>query len=86
MRQEKPVSKQEQPRLDGQEIVKKIFTGNAMVSFLAVFLALVLGGLLIAATDKDVATTAGYLFARPTDFLSALWKAATNSYVALFQG
>ncbi|SEC46760.1 MULTISPECIES: ABC transporter permease [Arthrobacter] len=80
------MSKQEQPRLDGQEIVKKIFTGNAMVSFLAVFLALVLGGLLIAATDKDVATTAGYLFARPTDFLSALWKAATNSYVALFQG
>jgi ABC-type uncharacterized transport system permease subunit len=67
-------------------LLRKIFTGSGVVSVLAVLLALILGGLLIAATDERVATTSGYLFARPTDFLSAVWNAATRSYIALFQG
>ncbi|HEU4666822.1 MAG TPA: ABC transporter permease [Arthrobacter sp.] len=67
-------------------VLRKIFTGSGMVSVLAVLLALIIGGLLIASTDKQVATTATYFFARPTDFLSAVWNAATRSYVALFQG
>jgi general nucleoside transport system permease protein len=67
-------------------LLRKIFTGSGMVSVLAVLLALIIGGLLIASTDKQVATTATYLFARPTDFLSAVWNAATRSYIALFQG
>jgi len=67
-------------------LLRKIFTGSGMVSVLAVLLALVIGGLLIASTDKQVATTSTYLFARPSDFLSAVWNAATRSYVALFQG
>ncbi|MEV7636489.1 ABC transporter permease [Pseudarthrobacter enclensis] len=67
-------------------LLRRIFTGSGMVSVLAVFLALVIGGLLIASTDTRVATTAGYFFARPTDFLAALWNAATRSYIALFQG
>ncbi|MEC5181346.1 ABC transporter permease [Arthrobacter sp. CG_A4] len=67
-------------------VLRKIFTGSGMVSVLAVLLALILGGLLIASTDKQVGATAGYLFARPGDFLSAVWSAATRSYVALFQG
>ena len=67
-------------------LARRIFTGSGMVSVLAVFLALVIGGLLIASTDERVATTGGYFFARPTDFLTALWNAATRSYIALFQG
>jgi simple sugar transport system permease protein len=67
-------------------LVRRIFTGSGTVSVLAVLLALILGGLLIASTDKQVGATASYLFARPTDFLSAVWTAATRSYVALFQG
>ncbi|MEO8284474.1 MAG: ABC transporter permease [Pseudarthrobacter sp.] len=67
-------------------LLRKIFTGSGVVSVLAVLLALILGGLLIAATDERVATTSGYLFARPTDFLAAVWNAATRSYIALFQG
>lgn len=67
-------------------VLRRIFTGSGMVSVLAVLLALIIGGLLIASTDQRVATTAGYLFARPTDFFSAVWTAATRSYVALFQG
>ena len=50
-------------------MLRKIFTGNGMVSVLAVLLALILGGLLIAATDERVAATSGYFFARPGDFL-----------------
>lgn len=69
-----------------ESLLRKIFTGNGIVTILAVVLALILGGLLIAMTDKVVGTTAGYLFARPSDFLTAVWSAATSSYVALFQG
>ncbi|MGY3318050.1 ABC transporter permease [Arthrobacter sp. TE12232] len=71
---------------ESESVMRKIFTGNGMVTILAVLLALILGGLLIALTDKVVGTTAGYLFARPSDFLTAVWSAATSSYVALFQG
>jgi ABC-type uncharacterized transport system permease subunit len=67
-------------------VLRRIFTGSGMVSVLAVLLALIIGGLLIASTDKQVAATSSYFFARPTDFLSAVWNAATRSYVALFQG
>ncbi|XAS68011.1 ABC transporter permease [Micrococcaceae bacterium Sec5.7] len=67
-------------------LLRKIFTGSGTVSVLAVLLALILGGLLIASTDKQVGATASYILARPSDFLSAVWTAATRSYVALFQG
>jgi ABC-type uncharacterized transport system permease subunit len=66
--------------------LRRFLTGDLMVSVLAVLLALILGGLLIASTDKQVGATAGYFLARPSDFLSAVWSAATRSYVALFQG
>ena len=71
---------------DADSVLRKIFTGNGIVTILAVLLALILGGLLIASTDKTVAATSSYVFARPTDFLAAVWSAATGSYVALFQG
>ena len=71
---------------EDESLLRKIFTGNGIVTILAVVLALILGGLLIAMTDKVVGTTAGYFFARPSDFLTAVWSAATSSYVALFQG
>jgi simple sugar transport system permease protein len=67
-------------------VLRRIVMGNGFVSLLAVFVALVLGGILIASTDPTVAKSAGYFFARPSDFLVALWNAMTKSYVALFQG
>ncbi|MFL4475518.1 ABC transporter permease [Paeniglutamicibacter sp. MACA_103] len=69
-----------------QDIWTRITQGPGLVSVLAVIVALVLGGLLIAATDPKVSTTAGYLFSRPSDFFSALWAAGTDSYVSLFRG
>lgn len=78
-----PVSSQSgDPGHKQGSLMRRIVMGNGFVSVLAVIVALFLGGLLIASTDAQVAKTAGYLFARPTDFLSALWTAMTESYVA----
>ncbi|MEV7973215.1 ABC transporter permease [Cellulomonas sp. NPDC089187] len=63
-----------------------MMTSNWLVTLAALLLALIVSGVLIAAADDDVHTTAGYLFARPGDFLSAVWDSVWSAYVALFQG
>jgi len=64
----------------------KITQGNAIISVLAVVLALIVGGIMIAFTDERVQETAGYFFARPSDMLVAVWEAVSGAYIALFQG
>jgi len=64
----------------------KITQGNAIISVLAVLLALIGGGILIAITDEDVQAAARYFFARPADTLAASWDAVWGAYSALFQG
>lgn len=70
----------------GSRFVRELTTGNAAISVLAVVLALVLSGILIALTDDDVQATAAYLFARPSDFLQAFGQAVGGAYSSLFQG
>ncbi|WP_375387840.1 ABC transporter permease [uncultured Amnibacterium sp.] len=60
--------------------------GSALTTVLAVVIALVVGAVLIAATNPTVQSTAGYFFARPTDMLAAIWACVSGSYAALFQG
>ncbi|MGM0929877.1 MAG: ABC transporter permease [Actinomycetota bacterium] len=69
-----------------QTVMQRIVTGNALVSVLAVVLALIAGGILIALTNEEVARTSSYFFARPQDMLGAAWTAASEAYIALFQG
>jgi ABC-type uncharacterized transport system permease subunit len=69
-----------------QQAMKDIVGGSAMISFLAVVLALVVCGILIAVTDKDVQAASGYFFSRPLDTLAAAWNSAAGAYSALFQG
>ncbi|WP_422387464.1 ABC transporter permease [Arthrobacter sulfonylureivorans] len=69
-----------------QSVMQRIVTGNALVSVLAVVLALIAGGILIALTNEEVARTSSYFFARPQDMLGAAWTAASEAYIALFQG
>jgi general nucleoside transport system permease protein len=69
-----------------QTVLQKIMAGDALVAVLAVVLALVAGGLLIAVTDEAVAEAAGYFFARPSDTFAAIWNAASEAYAALFAG
>lgn len=75
------------PELRGQQtVMQRIVSGNALVSVLAVVLALIAGGILIALTNEEVARTSSYFFARPQDMLGAAWTAASEAYIALFQG
>ncbi|MHA7239422.1 ABC transporter permease [Arthrobacter sp. TMS1-12-1] len=67
-------------------LLQRVMTGNALVAFLSVVLSLILGGLLIAVTDENVARASSYFFSRPQDTLAAGWTAASSAYFALFQG
>lgn len=80
-----PAPRGEDPR-SGSVILRQIVGGDVMVSVLAVVIALVLGGVLIAFADPRVSETVGYVFSRPSDFLVASWEAVTEAYKALFRG
>jgi len=66
--------------------LQEITTGNAIISVLAVVMALVVGAVMIAFTDEGVQQAAGYFFARPGDTLVAIWEAVAGAYTAFFQG
>ncbi|WP_219813431.1 ABC transporter permease [Rathayibacter sp. AY1E8] len=67
-------------------VLREILSGTALMSVLAVLLSLIAGGVLIAATDKDVQAASGYFFARPLDTLQAIWQSVSGAYSSLFQG
>src|SRR3954469_12962885 len=69
-----------------QMFLRELTQGSILISVLAVLLSVVAGGILIAATDQNVQTAAGYFFARPLDTLKAIWDAVGGAYSALFQG
>ncbi|WP_435520781.1 ABC transporter permease [Agromyces larvae] len=68
------------------QILRDITTGNAIISVLAVVLALIVGAIMIAFTDERVQSTAGYFFARPGDTFAAIWDSVAGAYSAFFQG
>ena len=64
----------------------RITQGNAIISVLAVLLALLVGGIMIAFTDEEVQSASKYFFARPGDTIVAVWQSVSGAYIALFQG
>ena len=66
--------------------MREILNGSAAISVLAVVLAIIIGGILIAVTDETVQATAGYFFSKPQDMLSAIWNSVSGAYISLFQG
>ncbi|WP_028047434.1 ABC transporter permease [Cellulomonas sp. URHE0023] len=66
--------------------LRRVSTGGAMVTVLAFVLALVIGGVLIAAVNPEVTAAAHYFFAKPADFFEAAWRAVSEAYSALFRG
>ena len=83
-RRERPTCRR---RRAGTTMLHQIATGNAIISVLAVLLALLVGAIMIAFTDERVQETSGYFFAsaRPTRF-GAIWDSVAGAYSALFQG
>ncbi|WP_307861941.1 ABC transporter permease [Nocardioides sp. SYSU D00065] len=69
-----------------RSVLRDIATGNALSGVLAVFLAVLVGSVMIAATDEGVRETVGYVTARPSDFFTALWDAVSGAYTAMFRG
>jgi ABC-type uncharacterized transport system permease subunit len=69
-----------------RSVLREIVSGDAMAGVLAVFLAVFVGSVMIAATDEDVRETASYITARPSDFFTALWDAISGAYSAMFRG
>ncbi|GIM63510.1 ABC transporter permease [Planomonospora venezuelensis] len=70
----------------GHSVMRQIVAGDVFAGVLAVVLAVLVGSIMVAATDDAVRESAGYLFARPGDFLSAVWDAVWGAYTALFRG
>jgi len=65
---------------------RDLLGGSAMVSVLAVVVALLAGAVLIAIADEGTRTAAGYFFARPGDTFVAIGRAVGGAYGAMFRG
>ena len=70
----------------GNVIIKEMLRSNAVTTILAIVLALIVGGILIALTNKDVQEASVYFFARPGDTLVAVWGSVYDGYEALVRG
>jgi len=77
-----------EPGDDTHETIAQILRSDhpAVVTALAVICAMIVGAILIIASDQATRTTARYFTAAPGDTISAAWTAVKNAYVALFQG
>lgn len=67
-------------------VMRDILRSGTVTTILALFLAMVVGGILIAATNDEVQEAAGYFFAKPGDTFAAIWGAVYGGYEALFRG
>ncbi len=71
----------------GRAIIDAILEGNtAVVTMLAIVVAIVIGGLLIAFTDPDVLSAWNSFFAAPGNAIAQAWDAASGAYLAMFNG
>jgi ABC-type uncharacterized transport system permease subunit len=59
---------------------------STVVTILAIFLALVLGGLLIAFSDTSVLHEWSTFFSHPGSAISAAWQSVASAYSAMFEG
>ncbi len=83
---EDPKSSPGAPEDRSRSMLREIASGNALAGVLAVVLAVLVGSVMIAATDATVRETATYITARPSDFFSAVWDAISGAYSAMFRG
>ncbi|KJL41180.1 MULTISPECIES: ABC transporter permease [Microbacterium] len=66
--------------------IKELLRSNWVTTVLAIVVAMVVGGILMAITNEEVQAASGYFFARPGDTLGAVWNAVYGGYEALFRG
>ncbi|MGN6324457.1 ABC transporter permease [Pseudolysinimonas sp.] len=83
---QQPNAKKEPDAPLGSTVIREIMSGSAVLTVLAIVLALVVAAVLIAATDSNVQAASAYFFARPGDTFLAIWNSVSGAYVSLFQG
>ncbi|WP_394163233.1 ABC transporter permease [Galactobacter valiniphilus] len=71
--------------IKGRQGWRAFVRSDGFVSVLAVVLSLIVGGILIAFTNKDAQASAAYFFAQPGDFFRDAWNAASGAYAAMFR-
>ncbi|GAA1562741.1 ABC transporter permease [Brevibacterium picturae] len=73
---------------EGKEpnLLREILSGSWLVSVLAIVVALLLGGVLIAVSNAEVVEAAKHIFAAPGSFFSTLFSTVGDAYSALFRG
>ncbi|HWL00783.1 MAG TPA: ABC transporter permease [Microbacteriaceae bacterium] len=81
-----PPTAQEQQRGRWRQAIREITLGGPLIGLIAVVLAMLVGSILIAATDPKVAAAAGYFFSRPGDTFAAIWESISGAYTAFFRG
>lgn len=67
-------------------LLQDILSGSWLVSVLAIVVALLLGGVLIAVSNAEVVEAAMNIFAAPGAFFSTLFSTVGDAYSALFRG
>ncbi|WP_147918364.1 ABC transporter permease [Ruania zhangjianzhongii] len=72
----------DRPRINWDQIARS----SPLLTFLAIFAALVISAVLIVVADPAVRASAGYFFDRPGDTVSAAWDAVSGAYTSLFRG
>jgi len=71
----------------GRAVLDAILEGHTVVvTFLAIVVAIVIGGLLIAFTDPPVLQAWNSLLAAPGNAVAQAWDAAAGAYSAMFEG
>ena len=66
---------------------ERITTANTVtVTVLTVFLALVIGAVLIVLGDEQVLSEYGYFFAAPGTVLADSWALVSDAYANIFKG
>ncbi len=81
---ESPVEQPQPSRWGGA--LREMMASNATVIVFAIVGALIMAAVLIAAANSEVQRTAGYIFARPSDFFNAVWNSVSSAYSSLFRG
>ncbi|MFQ5858144.1 MAG: ABC transporter permease [Anaerolineae bacterium] len=90
--EEQGASQAAEPAADtGRDTLQRVFVrkgalASVLVPFLAVFTALVIGAVIIAASSSDVLAAWRALFQDPLGALSLTWGTVRDAYVALFEG
>jgi general nucleoside transport system permease protein len=75
------------PRSYGRRLIDAVRYGNAVVvTLLALVVAVVVGGLLIAVADDPTREAMNYFFSYPWDTFSRAWAAISGAYGALLKG